>query len=243
MFPAKIYYMQRIDSTWYGPQAAPFCEIYNYLYPVLSPDGRRILFTSDHPTGQSNERLSRGEGEIWMVERTADGWAEPRHLDSNINIGRRNSCGSMAANGNLYFTARRNDNPADIYCSEFIDGIYTAPKSIVEIESPAPDHCPFTAPDESYIIFSSFRGGLGRSDLFISFRKNDGGWSEPVNLGPGINSPYKDEYPYVTPDGLYLFFNSNRPSSLNQRPIEDGPGNIFWVSAEFIAALRNDDSD
>jgi hypothetical protein len=57
-------------------------------------------------------------------------------------------------------------------------------------------------------------------------------------MGPQINSAYKDEYPYVTPDGKYLFFNSNRPSSLNSKPIEDGPGNIYWVKAEIIDSFK-----
>jgi hypothetical protein len=94
--------------------------------------------------------------------------------------------------------------------------------------------------DESFIIFSSFRGGLGRSDLFISFRKSDGDWAKPVNMGPKINSAYKDEYPYLTPDGKYLFFNSNRPSSQNRKAIPDGPGNIYWVDAKIIYDLKKE---
>ena len=57
-------------------------------------------------------------------------------------------------------------------------------------------------------------------------------------MGSGINSAYKDEFPYVSPDGKYLFFNSNRPSALNARPIPDGPGNIYWVSTAVIQELR-----
>ncbi len=70
------------------------------------------------------------------------------------------------------------------------------------------------------------------------WRKPDGTWTKPKNMGPSINSAYKDEYPHVTPDGKYLFFNSNRPSSLNQKPIEDGPGNIYWVDATIIERLK-----
>jgi Tol biopolymer transport system component len=119
-----------------------------------------------------------------------------------------------------------------------VRGTYFDPENLTEINSPAPDHSPFVAPDGSYLIFSSFRGGQGRSDLFISFRTTDGIWSKPMNMGREINSLYKEEYPYVTPDSKYLFFNSNRPSSLNQNPIENGPGNIYWVSTEIIEKLR-----
>lgn len=238
MFPAKIYHMKRVDEIWTEPRVASFCDTFNYLYPVLAHDGSRIFFSSDRPKEQSGSRLPRGRVDIWMVKRTIDGWSEPLRLNDNVNYSRRNSCGSTTSNGNLYFTASTKNSSIDVFCSSLVDGNYAAPGHLTEIDSPTPDHCPFVAPDESYMILSSFRGGLGLSDLFISFRNEDGSWTEPSNMGPTINSAYKDEYPFVTPDGKYLFFNSNRPSSLNPKPIQDGPGNIYWVSTTIIEQFR-----
>jgi hypothetical protein len=238
LLPAELYYMERVGDTWTEPKIAPFSLTYNMLYPVLSDDGNKIFFSSDRPFEDYGERLSRWEGNIWMVERTSGGWSEPKYLDENINHGRHNSCGSMTANGNLYFTSKDNEKSTEIYRASMIGGAYGVPENLTEINSPTPEFSPFVAPDESYLIFSSFRGGLGRSDLFISFRSQDGTWSKPKNMGSKINSPYKDEYPCVTPDGKYLFFNSNRPSSLNPTPIEGGPGNIYWVSAAVIEELK-----
>ena len=82
------------------------------------------------------------------------------------------------------------------------------------------------------------KSGLGGCDLFISFRDETGGWTDPMNMGETINSRWQDEFPCVSPDGQYLFFNSNRPSELNETPIPDGPGNIFWVRASIIDTLR-----
>jgi hypothetical protein len=98
---------------------------------------------------------------------------------------------------------------------------------------------PFIAPDESYIIFSSFRpGSYGLGDLYVSFRRDDGAWTEPSNLGSKINSAAKDRFPHVSLDGKYFFFNSNRVSILNAKPIPDGPGNVYWVDAGFIKELK-----
>ncbi len=52
----------------------------------------------------------------------------------------------------------------------------------------------------------------------------------PKNIGPGINSDKRDFCTMVTPDGKYLFFSSKRL----------GVGDIFWVDAEVIQALRDD---
>ena len=35
-------------------------------------------------------------------------------------------------------------------------------------------------------------------------------WSDPVNMGEGVNSDEIDGSPYVTPDGMYLIFTSGR---------------------------------
>jgi len=37
------------------------------------------------------------------------------------------------------------------------------------------------------------------------------GWSEPVNIGPTINTPFDDSGPAVAKDGLVLYFQTNRP--------------------------------
>ena len=197
MFPNKIYYMQRIDDIWSEPQVAPFCNDFNYLYPVLTSDGTRIFFTSDRPIEQKEEPLSRGNGDIWVVEKGSNGWSGPKHLNENINFSSQNSCGSIATNGNIYFTARTESQSADIFCSQIVNSEYILPENLTQINSSSPDHCPYIAPDESYLIFSSFRGGQGRSDLFICFHNLNGTWTNPLNMGPVMNSMYKDEYPLL----------------------------------------------
>jgi hypothetical protein len=76
------------------------------------------------------------------------------------------------------------------------------------------------------------------SDLYISFRYNDGSWTTPKNMGRKINSDAKEGYPYVTVDGKYLFFYSTRVSALNERRIPDGPGNVYWIDAKMIQELK-----
>jgi Tol biopolymer transport system component len=47
-------------------------------------------------------------------------------------------------------------------------------------------------------------------------------WSAPVNLGPVVNSPFNDQHPAISPDGLSLYVTSDRP---------DGFGNLdIYVS-------------
>jgi len=56
-------------------------------------------------------------------------------------------------------------------------------------------------------------GTYGSADLWVTRRptRNDP-WGTPVNLGPTINTPYREHFPVISADGLSLFFYSTRPS-------------------------------
>jgi len=83
---------------------------------------------------------------------------------------------------------------------------------------------PFIASDESYLIFDSDdRANENNCWLFISFRSEDGTWTNPVNMGSKIPIE-KAALARVTPDGKYLFFKSN--------------GDIYWIDAGIIDAFR-----
>lgn len=64
--------------------------------------------------------------------------------------------------------------------------------------------------DGKIMVFSSNRNGtLGGMDLFVTLEKN-GIWSEPVNLGNAVNSPYNEAYPHLDADNNLYFSSDNR---------------------------------
>ncbi len=220
----NIMFMKQENGRWTQPQF--LCK---GLTPFLSPDGKTLFFSTQ-------------EWDLWKMERPTAGWTEPINLGPVINFARRQDGPSVTSDGTLYYATSYRDAKG-IVRSEFVDGQYSEPKPLESgINSNHNDGFPYIAPDESYIIFSSFRpGSFGLGDLYISFRRNDGTWTEPRNLGPEINSEAKDRFPYVSLDGKYFFFNSSRVSRLNAKKIPDGPGNVFWVDTGFIEELKPDE--
>lgn len=238
MFPNAIYVMKQIDGQWTEPEVAPFSGRYDDLYPFLSADGNVLVFSSNRPLEAGGEPLGR-ELHLWIVERTATGWSQPAHLDLAVDAPVRLGGPAIGADGTLYFGQRAESGSQDIFEVRRVDGGYGTPRNLGSpVNSDQPDHSPYVAPDGSYILFSSFHGSRGRSDLFVSFKAPDGSWTRPQNLGSRVNSPWKDEFPYVSADGQCLFFNSNRPSVLHGSTIPDGPGNVYWVDARVIEELR-----
>lgn len=238
MFPSEIWYARQIDGVWTEPEVATFSGEWDDLYPVLAPDGNSLFFTSRRPIENDGEALRRGKGRLWRSERRDDSWSAPEYLGDVLNFTERLCCGSVTDDGTMYLATREPRQSPDVYSSELTKSGYGHPEACDSLNSQNPELTPFVAPDESYVIFASFRSGEGMSDLFISFKSAAESWTEPMNLGDQINSRWKDEFPCVSPDGDYLFFNSNRPSDLNRDAIPDGPGNIYWVKADFIEKLR-----
>ncbi|MFH1881141.1 MAG: M56 family metallopeptidase [Planctomycetota bacterium] len=75
----------------------------------------------------------------------------------------------------------------------------------------------------SLYIFSNRPGGSGALDIWVTTRASiSEPWGEPVNLGPTVNSSADDGGPYISADGLSLFFESNRSGGYG--------GNDIYVS-------------
>ncbi len=67
---------------------------------------------------------------------------------------------------------------------------------------------PYLTPDGNKIYFvSDMPGGYGSTDIYYC-EKNDGGWGSPVNLGPGINTAYQENFPSLDQNGN-LYFSSD----------------------------------
>lgn len=71
-------------------------------------------------------------------------------------------------------------------------------------------------------------------------------WSSPSNLGPIINSSATDQHPALSPDGLSLYWSSDRPGSLGgsdiwvaRRASSDAP----WAAPAPVVALNSESSE
>ena len=63
---------------------------------------------------------------------------------------------------------------------------------------------------ETHYKGKPFHGDIsGNVDIFISVKGDDGIWGEPINLGPNINTPYTERFPFLHPDGKTLYFCSD----------------------------------
>jgi hypothetical protein len=73
--------------------------------------------------------------------------------------------------------------------------------------------CLSTEGDAIYFA-SDMPGGEGGVDLYVVRKLPNGDWSQPLNLGAGINTRFDEDFPNLSPDGKFLFFSSKGHSSM-----------------------------
>jgi Tol biopolymer transport system component len=231
------YVTETIDGQWTRPRIAPFSKYAPYNFTV-GPDGRTLYFTTLKSPDKATSMFME-QANIWAVmHRGKGGWSEPVMFGSSINTEKYyENYPAVTNDGTIYYMSRRETGVGgtDVWRSRNIDGKYAEAENVGEpVNTAGGDADPFVAPDESYLIICQNKdSGLGEYDLYVYYKKPDGSWTDGVNMGAGINSAQYEFRPYVTPDGKYLFFTSNRPN-------EGYTGNIFWADASVIEDLKPD---
>ncbi len=213
-----VLYSHGKAGAWTYPEVASIDRD-----PMFSPDGRRLYYIKTRPYREGDVKGGDTDfkEEIWYLERTDSGWSEPISAGDDVNaIGLHWPC-SVDKDGSLYFS----EFSENMYVSQFRDGKYQKPQKLTEAfgNTALIGSCPFIAPDGDYLLY------VARDGLQISFRRNDGSWTDGINLGGVINASHVNGSPRITADGKYMFFVSAG---------QGRPWGIYWVSAEFIKRLR-----
>ncbi len=229
------YVTEQKDGRWTKPRIAPFSKYAPYNFTV-GPDDRTLYFTTLKSPDKSTSMFHE-QANIWAVMLGMEGWTEPVMFGRSINTEQYyENYPTVTNDGTIYYMSRREIGVGgtDVFRSRNIDGKYAEAENVGKpVNSEGGDADPFVAPDESYLIVCQEKAqGFGKYDLYVYFRKQDGSWTSPTNMGEGVNSSKYEFRPYVTPDGKYLFFTSNRPN-------EGHTGNIFWVDAGIIEDLKS----
>lgn len=223
-----IKYSMYKNGVWSKPEIVFSDSVHSFNDPFLSNDENRLYYISDLPR---NERDTIMDIDIWYSKRVGEKWSCPINAGNEINTDADEYYISFNNEGAMYFASNKGKSSKrqhdfDIYKSAYKNEKFETPQKLSEaINTKAYEADVFISPDESYIIYCSFkRSGLGEGDLYISFKKDNGQWSESVNMGRPINTEGHELCPFVTKDGKYLFYTSNQ--------------DIYWVSADIIDMIK-----
>lgn len=241
------------DGRWTEPEIAPFSGGYSDIDPTISVDGKKLIFASTRPLSGT---AAREDFDLWMVDKTADGWSAPRHLGDKVNSTGSESTTSLTADGTLYIgsSARPGGVPGagrHLYRSRFVDGAYGDVEPLPDVINAGEEVSnQYVAPDGSWMIFMARLKGETNTALYVT-RWKDGTWTAPVILDPELNSVYRPFTPLVSADGKTFYFSSRRgvfdtlpPAKMSAaqfteaiRAPGNGLGDIYTVPMSRFAAV------
>ena len=129
---------------------------------------------------------------------------------------------SFTKNSSELIYTRRDQKDENFYLVNFIDDNWTEP-SILSFPSNTiyNEGAYSVSSDGREIFFASCNriDGYGNCDLYYAELIDDSLWSEPINLGPSINTKNWESQPSISLDNQLLFFSSNREGGYGNRDI------------------------
>jgi outer membrane protein OmpA-like peptidoglycan-associated protein/Tol biopolymer transport system component len=185
-------------------------------FPALTADNETIIFS----------RVVNGNEDFYTSTKKDNEWQKAKPLSNQINTPNYNEgAQSISPDGKyLFFTGcNRTDGygRCDIYIAIKEGNEWGKVKNLGNIvNSDFWEAQPAISPDGNTLYFVSNRlGGIGGYDIWKSTLTDEGSWTEPINLGPQINTPYDESTPFMHADGKTLYFSSDGWPGLGKKDI------------------------
>jgi outer membrane protein OmpA-like peptidoglycan-associated protein len=176
-------------------------------YPSVTVTDDALVFT--RRTGNAREDF------LLSAINSKDSFNKAAPLDGDINLEPRKGAITVSQDGDwLFFAADiagAGIGDFDIYKSVYTPSGWSEQENLGDsINTDFWESSPAISPDKRALYFSSTRpGGYGGADLYVSYLKPNGRWTEAVNMGPTINTAGDEMAPFIHADNQTLYFTSD----------------------------------
>lgn len=205
------------DGEWTSPEKLEFCNNeFNEATIAVSSDEKQIYVYKD----------ATGGGDIYFSDFTGNKFAELASLDyTEVNTKFWETHCTMTPDGQtMYFVSERPGGYGgrDIYrIVRLPNGVWSKAQNMgPTINTPYDEDSPYIDVNNKTLYFgSNGPKSMGGFDIFVSFKDEEGTWSDPVNMGTPINSTGDDLFYTTTIDGLRGYLTSFRKGGYGEKDI------------------------
>lgn len=203
--------------------------------PLINADASLFLFSSNKEKYIHN---------IYQINNYNKGKTQVNKLNNNINTDQQEITAGMSADGQTLFFQRNNKFfiAGNLQVAQMGLEEWEAPNELPkEIKSAFNETGASITIDNTTIYFSSNRpGGYGGKDIYKANKLPDGTWGKAQNLGPIINTPYDEDYPFIFSDGKTLYFSSKGHQNMGGFDLfVSTVSNGLWSNPENLGAPIN----
>ena len=211
------------------------------LYFTSNRDSRSIYVVTGSPFTDIYRATARGAN-------VDQGSIAP--LDDIINYDDVNE-GSMAISpdGSSIIFAKGNSGKAsgysevNLFFTRYRNGQWTEPRPLSINDADSWDSTPALSPEGTTLYFSSNRpGGYGGADIYSAQLDRRGRWVDVRNLGPIINTPGEEVFPFVSQSGK-LYFSSNGHPGFGNLDLYVATREYGNITVENLGEPMNSSSD
>jgi outer membrane protein OmpA-like peptidoglycan-associated protein/tetratricopeptide (TPR) repeat protein len=245
----KVYMSNPSDNVVLN-QGSNLNSQYPDYSPVLTSDGKSLIFTSRR-INDVKSKIIQGEGfeTIYTSNQFFDGsWSKPE-LVSRANANKK-----QHVSGVQLFD---NDKKLLIYNSSKFGSLLTSERNGSGWSEPVAlnkytntneyEASGFVNDKDSSVYFASSKGSKdGNLDLFVSRKEANGKWGEPLALSNIINTDQDEDGPFITKDGMTLYFSSRGHDGMGGYDVfkcRYNPSNRSWSRPINLGYPINSPSD
>lgn len=201
------------------------------LRPTISADGDLLFFICENNPRNTKYRSVPNSQDIWFSERDSTGkWSKAVHLGYPLNTVQYNAVYWISPDNNrilirgAFMNGAYNGKGVSM-CTLTEEGNWSEPNALIiknyyKYDRGRQSGATMGHDGQTLLLYMTPEEGSGANDIFVCFLTKNGTWSEPKSLGAKINLPeYNEMTPYLAPDGVTMYFSSNRPGGLGDNDI------------------------
>lgn len=179
-------------------------------------------------------------------------WDKPQLVEEQQQINTFDEEGAASFDskgGTMYFTRCKYDKSeergAEVYSSTELNGVWGSPVKVeIGKDSLMIAHPSVSADGKTMYFVSDRTGGMGNKDIWMAQKAGGDSWGKAVNLGPEINTPGDEMFPYIRDNGE-LYFASNSHPGLGgfdiYKAVKDKSGK--WIVENMKAPINSTGDD
>lgn len=214
-----IQQMKKPLRIFVDNMGSTFNSSYPDYAPLVDAEEKQIYFTSLRPgavTEDMNPYTGLSFEDIYLAEKDPEQdtiW-NVSNVGTPVNTAGHDATSGISPDQSTFYVYRGAKREGEIYTADMDSLGWKKPKKKEEAKETGTkisqeQTISFTFDGRRAYFVSNREGGFGGFDIWTMTRDSAGKWTEPVNLGPQINTPKDEISVFTVPDGNAIFFSSN----------------------------------
>ncbi|MES2763647.1 MAG: tetratricopeptide repeat protein [Bacteroidota bacterium] len=218
-------------------------------YPWITQDESFLAFTTRRK-GQTAGRVEVDgyfASDVYTSRVEAGKWVKAENPGTKINSSLDEQVVGLKADGSeMLIYIDHIDKYGDIYTTVKKNGAWVKYLPFPENINKKIEHSASISPDGNTLFFVRGDSREDQTDIYICRKLPNGNWSEPFKMGGEVNSEYHEDFPYLSTDGVTLYFSSEGHNTIGGFDLFKSvwnPEENTWTKAENLGFPLNTTDD